>query len=232
VTITIAAPVSVTISPASASVITSHQQQFTATVSGGGAVAWSLAPASGGTIDASGLYTAPSNVPSPASATVTATSVADASKFASATVSIVAPVAVVINEGNVTVSTGQSKQFTSTATGGPSGGSTAVTWSINPPAPTGGTVGANTGLYTAPVSAPAPPTVGLTATSVADPTKSASVTITITSAVGVSITPASANVLPSGTQQFQAAVAGTTNTAVTWVDGGCSARVDFRNWSV
>jgi hypothetical protein len=216
VTITIVAPVSVTISPASASVITSHQQQFTAAVSGGGAVTWSVAPASAGTIDASGLYTAPANVPAPPTATVMATSVADASKAASATVTIVAPVAVAINEGNVSVSTGQSKQFTSAVTGGVSGGSTAVTWSINPAAPSGGTVGVNTGLYTAPASVPAPPTVTLTATSVVDSTRSASVTITITSAVSVSITPASANVLPSGTQQFQATVGGTTNGAVTW----------------
>ena len=80
------APVSVSISPTSASVLSGGTQQFTANVSNttNTAVTWS---ATAGSISASGLYTAPA-VTANSSATVTATSVTDPSKSASAIVSI------------------------------------------------------------------------------------------------------------------------------------------------
>ncbi len=65
----------------------SQTAQFTATVSGTGntAVTWSLTTPNGGTIDANGLYTAPTVGPDlPASVTVTAFSQADPTKSASA----------------------------------------------------------------------------------------------------------------------------------------------------
>jgi hypothetical protein len=80
------ASVSVSISPTSASVLSGGTQQFTAEVSNTNntAVTWS---ATAGSISASGLYTAPA-VTTNISATVTATSVSDPSKSASAIVSI------------------------------------------------------------------------------------------------------------------------------------------------
>jgi pectate lyase len=78
----------VTISPTNPSVQTIHTLQFTATVQGTAtdkSVKWT---ATAGTIDASGLFTAPSAA---ATATVTATSNADASKQASTTVIVTAP---------------------------------------------------------------------------------------------------------------------------------------------
>ena len=80
------APVSVSISPTSASVLSGGDQQFTANVSNttNTAVTWS---ATAGSISASGLYTAPT-VTANNSATVTATSVADPTKSASALVSV------------------------------------------------------------------------------------------------------------------------------------------------
>ena len=79
-------PVSISISPTSATVQSGNTQQFTATVTGSAstAVTWS---ASSGTISSSGLYTAPS-VGSDTPATITATSRADTSKTASASVTI------------------------------------------------------------------------------------------------------------------------------------------------
>ncbi len=76
-------------SPASATLSASQSQQFTATVTGSSntAVTWSLSPAVG-TISASGLYTAPGVIASAQTVTVTATSVADATKSASATVNL------------------------------------------------------------------------------------------------------------------------------------------------
>ena len=70
--------VSLTVSPSSANLQTGASQQFTATVTGTSntAVTWK---ATGGSINASGLYTAPQ---SPGTYTVTATSVTDTSKSA------------------------------------------------------------------------------------------------------------------------------------------------------
>jgi len=80
------APVAVSISPTSASVLSGGSQQFTATVSNttNTAVTWS---ATAGSISTFGLYAAPA-VTTNSSATVTATSAADPTKSATATVSI------------------------------------------------------------------------------------------------------------------------------------------------
>jgi len=74
-------PAGVTVSPASVTVQTGGVQQFTATVSPGGAnqaVTWRLSGtgctgASCGTIDATGKYAAPATAPTPATVTLTAT---------------------------------------------------------------------------------------------------------------------------------------------------------------
>jgi hypothetical protein len=73
--------------------------------------------------------------------------------------------------------------------------------------------------------APTPPSVTVAATSIAEPSKTASAIVTIVPAVGVTVTPASTSVVTGATQQFNASVVGTSNTAVTWnVQGaGCSA---------
>jgi len=75
---------SISLSPTSVSLQTGGSQQFAATVTGSGnsAVTWS---ASGGSISASGMYTAPNTA---GSYTVKATSMADASMSASATVTV------------------------------------------------------------------------------------------------------------------------------------------------
>lgn len=83
------------------------------------------------------------------------------------------PVAVSINEGLSSLAAGQQAQFTANVTGT---GNTAVTWSISPAGQ--GTIDPNTGLYTAPGTInPTPQTVTVTATSVADPSRSASVVV-------------------------------------------------------
>ncbi len=86
-TVTVSAPVlAVSVSPASLSINVGGTQQFTATVTGTSntAVIWS---ATGGGISPSGLFTAPAIV---GIYTVTATSAADTTKSASATVIVVA----------------------------------------------------------------------------------------------------------------------------------------------
>ena len=223
-------PVSVTISPTSATVPVGGTQQFTATVqnTSNTAVTWQVNGVTGGnatvgTISSSGLYTAPTVVPSPATVTVTAVSQADPTKSASAQVTITptAAVSVTISPTTATVLAGGTQQFTATVQ---NTSNTAVTWQVN--GVTGGntTVGtiSSSGLYTAPTVVPSPATVTVTAVSQADTTKSASALVTITPAAAVSVTisPTTATVLAGGTQQFTATVQNTSNTAVTWQVNG------------
>lgn len=89
------AAVSVTISPATASVRINRTRQFTAQVqnSANTAVIWKVNGVAGGnatvgTISSAGLYRAPGAAPQPAAVTVSATAAADQSKVASASVTI------------------------------------------------------------------------------------------------------------------------------------------------
>jgi len=86
--------VAVSVSPSSLSLGPSGTQQFAATVTGTSntAVTWSLSP-SVGSISSMGLYTAPSSVTAQQTVTVKATSTADTTKYATATVVVNPPVA-------------------------------------------------------------------------------------------------------------------------------------------
>ncbi len=228
--VTLLPPVVVKVSPASTQVVAGKQQQFTATVTGSTdtSVTWDVSGAgctgnACGTINSSGLYTAPTTVPSPAQVNVTATSVADPSKLNTAIATIVPSVAVNISPTSAQVVVGKQQQFTASVTGS---ANTSVTWSISGVGCTGSACGTITssGLYTAPIAVPSPAQISIKATSVADSTKSNSVTVTVLPLVVVSVSPSSAQVLLTKQQQFIATVTGTTNTKVTWsVSGsGCS----------
>jgi hypothetical protein len=181
--------VGVLISPTGAAVQVGHSQQFTATVSNTSntAVTWLVNGTVGGdstlgTISSSGLYTAPSSIPSPSSVTVTAQSVADTSKSASANVNISAPppVSVSISPTGAAVQVGHSQQFTATVS---NTSNTAVTWLVNGTVGGDSTLGtiSSSGLYTAPSSIPSPSSVAVTAQSVADTSKSASASVSVVS---------------------------------------------------
>jgi len=228
--VTIVPPVGVTISPTTANVAVGGNQQFLATVSGSSntAVTWSVSGsgctgAACGKVTSNGFYTAPATVPSPANITVTVTSVADPTKFNTATVTIIRTVSVSISPTTTLVATGATHQFVATVTGN---SNTAVTWSITGGGCSGAACGkiSTGGLYTAPSAVPNPALVSVTATSVVDPTKSATAAVTIVPPVGVTISPTTVTVAAGGRQQFLASVSGTTNNSVTWsVSGsGCS----------
>ena len=117
-------------------------------------------------------------------------------------------VSVALSPNTVSRSINQTQQFTATVAGT---SNTAVTWRISPNV---GSISAS-GLYTAPASNATQQMVTVTATSVADTTKSASSTVTLT-VVGISISPTVATLYTSGTQQFTATVTSSSNTAVTW----------------
>jgi hypothetical protein len=169
---------SVQVSPGTVSLGEGGKQQFTATVSNisNTAVTWSISPAAG-SISASGLYTAPANITSNQTVTVTATSVADGTASDSATVQLVppqapAPIKVSISVPSSSVTAGGKLQFTASVTGTTN---TGVNWSLSPST---GTI-STTGLYTAPASVASPVTINVTARSVANSTASATVQISV-----------------------------------------------------
>jgi RHS repeat-associated protein len=88
--ITLTPYIYVTLSPTSAILPSGQTQQFTATVvdTNNQNVTWAISPTGAGTINSSGLYTAPASVISLQTVTVTATSQADATKSASAAVTL------------------------------------------------------------------------------------------------------------------------------------------------
>ncbi|HEY1342942.1 MAG TPA: Ig-like domain-containing protein, partial [Bryobacteraceae bacterium] len=111
--------------------------------------------------------------------TVTATSVEDPTKTGSATIQLrPAGVTVTVSPSTVTLNQGQSQQFTATISGG-SGG---FTWSISPQV---GIIDANTGFYLAPNAIPTTQKITVTATSISDPTKSDTATITLSATIAV-----------------------------------------------
>ena len=207
-TVTLMPPVAVSVSPTTATLYASQTQQFTATVTNTSntAVTWT---ASVGTISASGLYTAPASITTQQTATVTAKSAADATKTATATITLMPPVAVSINVPGGPLYVGGTLQFTATVTGTTNLG---VTWTLAGP----GTL-SPTGLYTAPSTITTPFIITVTGTSQADTTKSASATVT-SATVTVNVTPATATLYAGQAQQFTATVgnAASTDTAVTW----------------
>jgi hypothetical protein len=164
----VATTISVTISPATASITPGQQQTFVANVSNSTmGVTWSAT--SVGKIDQTGQYTAVN----PGTGTVTATSVEDPTKSATASVTVTAVpptggIAVTVSPGSMIVSVGGKQQFTANVTGSTTG----VTWTAT------GAVGTvdSKGLFSA-------TNVGqgvVKATSVDDPTKSASAAVTVT----------------------------------------------------
>ncbi len=194
VTVTSTPVVAVSISPRTASVVSGGTLVFTSTVTGttagqSTAVTWSVQEAGGGTVDASGHYTAPG-----AAGTyhVIATSVADTSKKDTATVTVTPTpvISVSVSPKTASVVTGGTLVFTATVTGTTPGQSTAVTWSVQEAG--GGTVDAS-GHYTAPGAAG---TYHVIATSVADTSKKDTATVTVTNPSVLSVTTSS---LPDGT---------------------------------
>ena len=226
---TVTAAVSISISPATITLGQGQQQTFTATVAGttNTAVTWSFSPATG-TLSSTGLYTAPATISSTQTVTVKATSVADSTKSASATVTLQPPappappppppgVSITVTPGSATLGQGQQQPFTATVTGtgNTPASNTAVTWSFNPVV---GTL-SSTGVYTAPAAISSQQAVTVKATSVADPTKSASASVTLqppANGVSIVVSPNAVSLRQGRRRQFRAIVTGTNNTAVTW----------------
>jgi len=185
-----------------------------------GSVAASTPSISGSTTTVIGTYTAPSKPPaSNLTITVTATSVAAASNWASTTIALLA-ITVSVSSSATTVQAGAGNvvQISATVNNDPS--NTGVTFTISPASQVGNLKQQDPldATYNAPTTPPASDlTVTVTATSVADSTKSATVTITVPS-VTISVTPATATVDATGTVPNIVATVGNdpSGKGVTW----------------
>ena len=187
--VTITSDIAVSLSPGASNVILGASQVFHASISSTGhpdiTVRWSLSgsacPASCGALDASGNYTAPTILPTLTTATISAQSVADPAKQASATVTIVSDIAVALTPSPAAVELGALQAFHASisSAGHPN---TSVRWSLSGvscPAACGSLD--SSGNYTAPPILPNPASVSITAQSIADPAKQTAAAVTITS---------------------------------------------------
>jgi hypothetical protein len=216
--------VTLSLSPSSASLSPGQSTQFVASVSGTNnmGVAWALSPAVGTLMN--GSYTAPAAINVAQTVVVTATSLADPSRTANATITLapnspapgVASSGVSLSPSFASITPGQSQKFSFMRNGALDSD---VMWALIP------MIGSMTdGLYSAPVMVGSQTTVTVIATSLSDPTKSASAAVLIgqqaglapSVSVGVGVTPTSISLSAGKSSQFTASVTGTANTAVTW----------------
>jgi hypothetical protein len=214
---TVTVPVGVTVTPNPATVFLGAMQPFTAMVAGSNnmAVTWTVQEgAAGGTITSAGVYTAPQVA---GTYHVIATSMVDTAQSATATITV-PPFSVMVSPNPATVFLGAMQSFTATVTAT----NMAVTWSVQEGA-AGGSIDSQ-GNYTA---SQVVGTYHVIATSVADPTKSGSATITVP-LVAVAVFPATDTLGPSGLRTFTAAVVGSANGAVTWTitEGAAGGTID------
>jgi len=206
-------PAQVRVTPASVTIGPNGSVSLTASVidANDKRVSWSRS-SNVGTITAGGVFRAPASVTSTTIVYVTAVSMHDSTKTSRSTITIRPSNATInVTPQLLNLSPGGSQQFVATLVGFTN---KAVTWSMSPAF---GTLSA-AGLYKAPATVAAQTTVTIKATSVEDPSRSATATVTIapSTAVQVTISPTSVLMTGSGVQQFTATVKGTTNTAVLW----------------
>jgi hypothetical protein len=228
--------VSVTVSPQNATVLLGKTVQFTATVTAAASdsVNWSVNDVAGGnsavgTISASGLYTAPQTIPSNPIVTITATTQSAPHASGSATVKIqsgvAVSIAVSITPNSASVAPGGNVTFSATVSGAGSA-SAAVNWSVVSTNESGAGLGAisasgaDAAVYTAPASPPPQGPVSVVATSVADPSKSATATVTISCAAVNAISPASASVTVGASQTFTASLCIAPGAVIAWQVNG------------
>jgi trimeric autotransporter adhesin len=206
------APLTVTVAPSTATVVVSALQQYTATVTGNSntSVSWFVNGVAGGnstvgTISTTGLFQAPTAVPSPATVTVSAVSQVDNTTSGTAQATIASPsatvtVSVTTNPAVTQVYTGTVQPFIATVTGT---SNTAVNWYVEGSPGGNATFGTvdTSGNYTAPANVPAPATIVIEAVSQADPTAIGTQSVTIVAAPSAS-QPAAQTISPGGTANF------------------------------
>lgn len=169
-----ASSIAVAAAPPSVEVVPLGTVAFQASVTGtvDTAVTWTVVEATGGTINSSGLYTAPSST---GTFHVIARSVANPSVYSTAVVVVTAAPVIVISlsPSSASVRTSGSVAFSATVTGT---SDTAVVWSVRESSGCGSVT--QGGVYTAP---PAAATCHVVVTSHADPARAVTGTVAVTS---------------------------------------------------
>ena len=251
VQVTIASDIAITLAPSSASVELGATQAFhTALTSAGhpdASIRWSLSgpacPAACGVVDQAGNYTSPAVLPSTATATLTAQSVADPAKQASGQIAITSTFSLQLM-APAAVPAGTPATIIATMTPIPgSAPSTVLSWTLSGPGcsgtacgtltvvttqGSGGTVTSDTATYTAPPTPPSPNGVVVSVTPQADPTKKVQATISVQAGVSVSLSPATDTLAANHRVTLTAQVFGTTNTTVNWsVNGVAGGNATF-----
>ncbi len=187
--------ITVMVTPLSASVLLGEPQTFIAVVANGTdtAVTWSVDGVPGGnaafgTINASGIYTAPANLPTPDAVTVTAASLQNPAKSSTAQVTIASDITVSVSPQAVSVELGAVRPFTANlnSAGNPN---PSVTWNLSGSGCAGAACGTvnSSGTYTAPQILPQPPMVTLIVISVADSSRISTATIDVTSSFSLAV---------------------------------------------
>jgi hypothetical protein len=215
--------VTVTVAPASAAVLLGNSQDFAAAVTNSAdtALIWSVngiagGNASVGVITPTGTYTAPADLPASAAVRVTAVSRADATKSAHGAVAISSDVQISLPTPNVGVELGATTSFHASITSNGHPDAT-LTWRVS-----GSGCPSLCGIVL-----PNSPTVNLTAQSVADSSKQATTTLTITSNFTLQLS-APTSVPVSGSALITAVLHPVTGSnpsqALTWIlsGAGCS----------
>ncbi len=204
--------VTLQITPTTVSVITNLTQQFTPFVTGSSnqTVTWTIACATGvtatgacGTINAAGLYTAPSTLPT-VTTNGTTTITPDRhhyrnggcripTKTATATITIVTGISINVTPTIASVGTGEHFTFLATVSN-PGCNTTSnpsclnVTWSLSTTLTGIGSIDPNSASTPAPATVPSPSSVTVTATSVTDTSVTATVTVNIVTAAPPTVT--------------------------------------------
>jgi hypothetical protein len=190
-------------------------------------------------MSASATYTAPVTPPNPNTITIAVTPQADISKKAQVLIAIQPGVGVTVSPSTATLSGNHRLTLTAQVFGS---SNNAITWSVNgfnngtgnvgqvcvvasnPCQPLG--AGNNLQVdYQAPGAIPTPNPVSVVATSVADPTHSASAQITVINHDVVTVLPSGVTLAPLAVQQFSATVLGATNQSVVWQVQGAACSI-------
>lgn len=235
-TVTIKSDLRVTLSPTSVTLTAGQSQSFTAQVAGTGtfnpAVNWSLqgstCPSSCGTISSTATtttYTAPTSVSTAFTVTLRATSVADPSQSAAATITVqpVCAPPITISPASASVALGQQVTFTASVC---FSSNQTVSWSVAGASCSGSNCGviSSTGpasaVYQAPSTPPPTNPVQVIATSLADPSQSASAWVTVVSGLSVQILPQFQQLAVNHRAPISAVVSGTSNASVSWYVNG------------
>jgi hypothetical protein len=239
----ITSDITLSLAPNPASVELGATQIFQALVTSTGhpdaSIRWSLsgpACASGcGTVDASGKFTAPPILPSPAAAMLTAQSVADPSKQISTSIAIISNFSLQLSAPSG-VPAGMTATIVATLTPVPgSNPSTVLAWTLSGPGCSGSSCGtltvvttqsaggsssSNSATYTAPPAPPSPDTVTVTVTPQADSSKKAQASFAIQPGVNVSVTPATSTLAANHRVTLTSQVFGASNPGVLWNANG------------